>query len=60
MHSHENLQEYFFIVYGETSGIHQKILILNEYYNHELRWGLKTLGYITERNANVKKVKVSQ
>ena len=32
-----DLQEYLFIVHGETPGIHQKILILNEYYNHELR-----------------------
>ena len=24
-------------VHGETSGIHQKILIFYEYYNHELR-----------------------
>ena len=31
MHFHENLQEYFFAVHGETYGIHQKILILNEY-----------------------------
>ena len=37
MHFDENLQEYFFIVHGETSGIHQEILILNEYYNHESR-----------------------
>ena len=37
MHFHENLQEHFFVVHGETYGIHQKILILNEYYSHESR-----------------------
>ena len=38
MYFHENLQEDFFIEHGEMSGIHQNILILNEYYNYELRW----------------------
>ena len=37
MHFHENLQEYFFIEHGETSDIHQKFLILNEYYPRESR-----------------------